>query len=163
MRVLLFLFLILTSLLAQAGTVYKSIGPDGKVVYSDHPPADNSKVEKTLNIRNFPTTELPASVLKYREEMLKSMKSRTAEAGKPADANTAVLFMAPWCGYCKKAKIYLAEKRIPYKEHDIDTQAGMQAMVLAGLSGGIPILLKGQEKIQGFSRDGYDSFFSARR
>ncbi len=156
----LFLLMLMLSALAAADTVYKSIGPDGKVVYSDKPPADDGKLEKTMDFRNLPATPLPESVLRYREEVLKSMKSRVAAAGKSGGTATPVLFSAQWCGFCKKAKAYLAERRIAYEENDIDTPSGMRAMVEAGLSGGIPILLLDHgRKIRGFTKPAYDAVF----
>jgi hypothetical protein len=63
---------LLSAAAAQAATVYRSTGPDGQVVYSDKPPADG-KVQKTLNFANLPATPMPDSVLKYRQELEKSL------------------------------------------------------------------------------------------
>jgi glutaredoxin len=162
LRKILVLLAVILAMPAMADTVYKSIGPDGKVVYSDKPPADDGKLQKTLDIRNLPATPLPESVLRFREQVLKSIKSRTADAGKPRDASKPVLFMAQWCGYCKKAEAYLAERHIAHDQFDIDTPSGMRAMVEAGLSGGIPILLLGHgQKLRGFTKAAYDSYFGA--
>lgn len=42
------LVIVASACAAHAGTVYKSVGPDGRIVYSDRPPA-GSAVEKTLD------------------------------------------------------------------------------------------------------------------
>jgi glutaredoxin len=161
---MLFLLLTILSASAQADTVYKSIGPDGKIIYSDQPPAGDGKLEKTMDIRNLPATPMPASVERFREEMLKGMKSKQAEAGKPGKSGVPVLFMAQWCRFCKQAEAYMTERHIAYAAQDIDTPPGMRAMVEAGLSGGIPILLLNAQtgqKLRGYTKAAYDSVFGA--
>ena len=162
MRIWVILALFLLSPLTQAGTVYKSVGPDGKITYSDQPPS-GGKVEKTLNLTNLPATPLPESVIRYRNELEKSMKSRLSDTHKTPDTSQTALFTAQWCGYCKQAKSYLSEKKISYTEYDIDTPEGMKAMVEAGGRGGVPVLLWHGQKINGFSRAAYDSIFGATR
>lgn len=143
---------------APADTLYKSIGPDGKVVYSDRPPADGS-IQKSLTFSNLPATPLPDSVIRYREELQRSARHRAS--GSSSESSAAVqLFTAEWCGYCRKAKAYLAEKRIPYQEHDIDTSDGRRAFAQAGSGSGIPLLRWKGKQMQGFSKAAYDSLFA---
>lgn len=141
---------------ATAGTFYKSIAPDGSVVYSDHPPP-NAKVEKVLNI-NFedlpssPVPDLPAD----KSEKPKIARSQPAA---PIRNDGVVLFSAVWCGYCKRAKAYLARKSIGYQNIDIDTASGRSAFAQSG-SGGVPLLFNGARHIRGFTDAGYDAFFA---
>jgi len=66
-----------------------------------------------------------------------------------------------WCGHCRKAKAWLADRRIPYQEHDIDTPAGRLAFAQTPKKrGGIPLLMLDGEQVQGFSPGAYDTFFS---
>lgn len=143
---------------ANAETLYKSVGPDGRVEYTDRPPADG-KAAKTLNFADLPATPLPESVLRYREQLQKSMQNRLANAGKPDGG--AQLFTAVWCGYCRKAKAYLAERGIAYREHEIDTPDGQIAFARAGNASGIPLLLVGEQRVQGFSAAAYDAALHA--
>ena len=145
----------------HAATLYKSIGPNGEIVYSDQPP-QSGKVEKTFNLSNLPSTPLPDSVVKYRNDLQKSMEKRLADSGR-ADSKQPVIFTAKWCGYCRQALAYLGEKKIGYTEHDIDTPSGMRAFAAAGGSGGVPLLLLGEQKVRGFSRPAYDSLFNRAR
>lgn len=159
MRTLFLLALLLPlAWVTQAATVYRSVGPDGQVVYSDKPPADG-KIEKTLSFVDLPSTPMPESVLKYRDELQKSMKKRLSEVGTRLDTSGPVIFTAVWCGYCTRAKSYLAEKRITYQEYDIDTPNGMRAYVEAGGGRGVPVMLWNNQKVQGFSRPAYDALF----
>ena len=161
MRKALVLALLLVPLLAHAGTLYKSVGPNGEVTYSDQPPA-KGRVEKTFNLSNLPSTPLPESVVRYRDELEKSMKARLADAA-PRDSAQPVLFSAKWCGYCRQAEAYLAEKKISYTRQDIDTPDGMRALVQTGSGRGVPVLLVKGQKVQGFSRPAYDSLFASAR
>lgn len=139
-----------------AQKLYKSIGPDGKAVYSDRPPADG-RVEKTMKFDNLPTSALPASAASYVEQL------RRMQAGNVAALPTAgiVLFSASWCGYCTKAKAYMSGKGIAYREVDIDTPDGMRSFAQSGgAGGGVPWLVAGGRNIRGYSPAAYDSFFS---
>ena len=161
MRKMLVLAALLVPLLAPAATLYKSIGPNGEITYSDQPP-EKGKVEKTFNLANLPSTPMPESVVRYRNELEKSMKARLADAG-ARDSGQTVLFTAKWCGYCRQAEAYLAEKRISYQRQDIDTPEGMRALVQSGSGRGVPVLLVKGQKVQGFSRPAYDSLFASAR
>ncbi len=161
MRALIILACILLPALTQAGTVYKSVGPDGKIIYSDQPPPAG-KVEKTLNFADLPSTPLPESVIRYRDELQKSMKARLAEARERPATNQPTLLTAQWCAYCRQAKAYLNEKKIAYREYDIDTADGMRMLAETG-GRGVPVLLWHNQKISGFSRAAYDALFSAAR
>ncbi len=162
MKTLIILALLLAPALTQADTVYKSIGADGKVTYSDKPPGAGN-VEKTLNFSNLPSTPLPESVIRYRDELQKSMQKRLSETGKRRDTSEPTLFMAQWCGYCRQAKAYLAQKSIRYQEYDIDTSDGMRAFAESGSGRGVPVLVWNDKKVQGFSRSAYDTLFSGPR
>lgn len=139
----------------MAGSMYKSVGPDGRIVYSDAPPA-SGRVQKTLQFESAPSSPLPAIYVD-------ALRRLRAEAAPPTTTGDVVLYSAVWCGYCKKAKAYLAGKGIAYREVDIDTNDGMAAFAQVGGGKGIPLLLAGGQRIQGFSTSAYDGLFSRRK
>ena len=55
-----------------AQTLYKSVGPDGKVVYGDRPPAEG-RIEKTMKFESLPSSALPASASSYVEQLRTSL------------------------------------------------------------------------------------------
>ena len=139
---------------AAAQTVYKVTGPDGEVTYSDKPPASKQRAE-TFEFRNLPSSPLPPEVLRFREQLEKSAQSRISAARAPLGTDVR-LFTAKWCGYCKRAKTHLAGSQISFIEYDIETAEGMRAFVDAGGRGGVPLLVQGGQRVQGYSSAAYD-------
>ena len=156
MNTLSVLLLLLFPLLAWADTLYKSVGPDGGVVYSDKP-VIGSQVEKTMEYTPGASSPLPDYVLRYKEELEKQARQRAAGAQRTDD--TPQLFTTSWCGFCRRAKSYLAGKGIAYTEYDIETPDGMEALVSAGGGRGVPLLSWRGKRVQGFSETSYDAFF----
>jgi len=145
------------SFLATGQTLYKSVTADGKVIYSDHPPVD-AKVLKTITPDGAPCTALPVSAM---EQLRRLQALRPASAAPPA--NAVVLYTASWCGYCAKAKEYLVAKGVGYQEVDIDTPDGLASFAQAGGGRGVPLLVVGSHRVQGFSAAAYDQLFASRK
>lgn len=68
-----------------------------------------------------------------------------------------VVYSAPWCGFCRMAKAYLASKDVPFKEVDVD-QDQMAAMYIFHKTGqaGIPIIEFDDQVVIGFDRPKID-------
>ncbi|MES2581333.1 MAG: glutaredoxin domain-containing protein [Pseudomonadota bacterium] len=161
LRFLIALFLIGSAHAAAQGTqtLYKTVGPDGKVDYSDKPPADG-RFEKTMQFENLPSSNVPDLSHTYVEQ-LKRMKASQAASAAPATRGV-VLYAASWCGYCRSARTYLGKKGIAYQEIDIDTERGKESFAKAsGGQGGVPLLLSANQRVQGYSVGAYDAFFAA--
>jgi glutaredoxin len=155
---LLFGFGVLFSITSPAQSLYKSVGPDGKITYSDRPPPEG-RVEKTMRFNNLPGSTLTALAADRIEQL------RQQKAGQQAaiQQGQTVIYTTSWCGYCKKAKAYLASKGISYQELDIETEPGLAAYAQAGGGGGVPLLLHRGERVQGFSVAAYDALFGKGR
>jgi len=86
------------------GQLYKWVGPDGKIVYSDTPPPANVKiVEKKGYIAGSSSTPLPY------------------ELANAAAKNPVVLYTAPNCSPCDDARIFLKGLGVPFAEKTIKT------------------------------------------
>lgn len=142
---------------AAEKTLYKTVGPDGQIVYSDKPPTQG-RVEKTMKFEDLPATPLPVA----RSAYLEWLKTRPSIAAAPP-AGEVQLFSAAWCGYCRRAKAWLGAKGVAYREFDIDTPAGMAAYAAAGGGKGVPLLVKGGQRVQGFAEAAYAAAFAAPR
>lgn len=82
-------------------------------------------------------------------------RSDGAPALPPPDGSV-VVYSAEWCGYCKKAKAWLAQNDVPFVERDVEKTSGAQAelsakLQAAGVQGaGIPVVDWGGEVVVGF-------------
>lgn len=150
---------VLAGATASAQTVYKSVGPDGKIVYSDHAPTEG-RLEKTMKFQ-LASSALPASAASYMEQF---RKTHPAGAAAPAEARGVTLYSAVWCGYCRKAKAWLGEHGVSYTDIDIDAPGGTAALAQAtGGRSGIPVLVVDGHTLNGFSVGAYDAMFKARQ
>ena len=150
-------FLLASTALAQ--TVYKSVGPDGKIVYSDRAPV-RGHLEKTMKF-DLPSSALPASSASFMEQFRRAHPVDTGLAA-PAANGAVTLYSATWCGYCKQAKAWLAARGVAYQDIDVDTPSGIAALAqVTGGKSGIPVLVAKGQKTSGFSSAAYDAIFPA--
>ena len=157
-RVLLLACALAASVAVPAQTVYKSIGPDGKVVYSDRAPT-TGRLEKQMKFE-LASSALPASAASYMEQFRKAHPSGAAPA---AAARGVTLYSAVWCGYCKQAKAWLAGHGVAYSNVDIDAPGGMAALAQANGGGtGVPVLVVDGKTMNGFSASAYDAALAGR-
>ena len=68
-------------------------------------------------------------------------------AGKPA----VKMYATDWCPYCKQAREYFARNGIPYTELDIEKSETARAEYRSIGGRGIPVILVGSERMNGFS------------
>lgn len=152
--------MIALSLVAPPGwadTLYKSVGPDGKVIYSDKPPSDG-QIEKIVEYAPDPSSPLPDYVPRFKPELEKRLQQQATKA--PASAETVRLFTAAWCGFCRKAKAYLTKQQVAFTEYNVETPEGLEALASIGGGHGVPILFWRGKKVYGFSEAGYETFLS---
>ncbi|URM29922.1 glutaredoxin family protein [Pseudomonas frederiksbergensis] len=69
-----------------------------------------------------------------------------------AKANV-VLYATDWCGYCKLTRRFLDQKGIPYKEFDIEKDAGARKAYEALGGRGIPLIDVNGTLIRGYDPD----------
>ncbi|TFV91850.1 glutaredoxin family protein, partial [Oxalobacteraceae bacterium OM1] len=127
------LLLLLCAAGAQA-QLYKSVGPDGKVTYSDTPPAGNAKVEaKAISGGGSSVSELPY------------------ELQQAVQANPVVLYSSQNCLPCDEGRKLLTARGIPFTEKTVSTNE--DATLFKTVAGGdmsLPLLLVGRQKERGF-------------
>ncbi|GAB4173588.1 MAG: glutaredoxin family protein [Calditrichia bacterium] len=67
--------------------------------------------------------------------------------------NRVVIFTTPTCSWCRTAKQYFLQKRIPFKEIDVTRDSyGLKEMVRISGQQGVPVILINNRPIVGFNK-----------
>jgi glutaredoxin len=135
---------------AQAGTVFKVVGPDGKVSYVDRPPQNKAAKVTAMSFAAYDTvTPVPRAAA--------SLPTPSAPAQAPADSSQRlVMYSTQNCGYCRKAKQYLGGKGIAYEELDVDQNAAaLQEFRRLG-GKGVPLFVYKGRTMSGYSESGLE-------
>ncbi|MEW6132608.1 MAG: glutaredoxin family protein [Pseudomonadota bacterium] len=136
------LALLLLSVPAMAGTLYRWTDADGKVHYTDQPPPPTARnaTRKTFSSG----TSVPPVSTEMQQAALK---------------NPVTLYATATCGeYCERAKAHLARRGIPYAGKDPSTSVDANEELRKG--GGqprVPTLMIGSEKLEGYSEAAWDA------
>lgn len=70
-----------------------------------------------------------------------------------ASTQKVVLYATDWCGYCKKTRHFLENRKISYIEYDIEkSKQGREAYDRLG-GGGIPLIEVNGTLVRGYSPD----------
>lgn len=148
-RVIITLITSMVLLTAQA-EIYKWTDENGKVHYSDTV-ADNQSAE-TINVDNVNTF---TNVNIYTTPGWQGFYKPPKKNGR----NSVVMFSRAGCGYCDQAKQYFEQQNIPYVERriDLDKEAYNDFEALNG--NGVPLILFGEQRMEGFSVESFTSFY----
>lgn len=145
---LLFTVALAACALAAAAQPYKVVGPDGKVTYTDRPPATTTGKVSTVGARSAaPVATEVALPLALRE---------------PASKYPATLYTASGaCDPCDGARLMLRQRGIPFAEKQVFTPEDNDA--LARISGGrdVPVLTLGPQTLRGFAPDTWGQYLDA--
>jgi glutaredoxin len=124
--------------------LYKSVGPDGRVTYSDTPPAAAKQVEN----RPLPSGAVATASLPY-------------ELAQVAKAQPVTLFTADKCAPCDAARSFLAARGVPYTEKTVSSNEDIAALRAAGGDAQLPVLTIGRSKEKGYEEGAWNTALSA--
>lgn len=128
--------------------VYRWTDEQGRVHFGDQPGRGAEPV--TLDVRTVTTV-----TVRYLDEW------KVPEAAKPAGL---VMYSTEWCGYCKKARRYMADQGIAFTEKDIEkSEAARREYRQRGGTGGVPYFVKGSHAMQGFNAGRLRAFLRTAR
>lgn len=142
------LALLLAGMAWPAAALYKVVGPDGRVTYTDRPP-----VESSSRVSTFGTA--PAPVLP------------SAETGLPPELRDATkrypvtLYVTGECPPCDNARQFLAQRGVPFTEKlviSVDDVAAMERVL--GLRA-VPSLTVGAQVLRGLSPTEWTAYLDA--
>jgi glutaredoxin len=128
--------------------LYKWVDDDGNVHYGDSPPED-ARLEK-----------LVGEVSSYTSVRIQEYDFNTNKTTQGNDLKHVVMFMTSWCEYCRKAASHFRRNGIPFTEYDIEKSA-YAAREYRKLDGrGVPVILVGNRRMDGFRAETFDKVYS---
>lgn len=138
--------LLLTLNLAQAQTVYKIVGPDGKVTFSDKAPVTASNVSATEAGAKATGNNGPALPFELRQVVSKY---------------PVTLYTSSNCAPCRSGVALLSTRGIPFTEKTVTTTEDAEALQRISGENSLPFLTIGGQQIRGFSDAEWTQFLDA--
>ena len=129
--------------LAQA-ELYKSVGPDGRVTYSDTPTTKAQPVDT----RKAPAASVSGTALPYELALV-------------AKAHPVTLYTSDKCPPCFSARNLLAKRGVPYVEKTVSSNEDIAALAAVSGEARLPLLTVGAAKEQGFEEGLWNRTLSA--
>lgn len=126
-----------------AWALYKVVGPDGRITYTDRPPADRPAATIKTN-----GTVVQASGLPYELQRVVSQYPVT-------------FYSSSKCGPCDGARQMLQGRGIPYVEKTVETSEDILSLQKLEGTQQVPILKVGSKQLVGFAQADWSSYLDA--
>ena len=136
----------LVSVSALAQGVYRIVGPDGRVSYSDQPPPAANARPVTAGAPGSPggaNAQLPFE--------LRQVASRYP----------VMLYTSPECAPCNSGRNLLNARGIPYSEKTVTTNDDAEALKRLSGQTSLPVVTIGSQQIKGYSDAEWTQFLDA--
>jgi len=132
--------------LPASSQLYKWTDEQGRIHYSDKAPDKGNAKKIEIKINSYSG---PAAV------------SSLGKAAPGAAKGRVKMLTTTWCGYCRQARAYLSSKGIPFEDLDVEKSAPGKQEYTALKGRGVPIILVGSQRMDGYDQAGLDSMLRA--
>ncbi|MDO8248706.1 MAG: glutaredoxin domain-containing protein [Rhodoferax sp.] len=130
----------------QAQTVYRVVGPDGKVTFSDKPPAASEQATAT-GAGGKPLGSSGAAL--------------PFELRQVASKYPVTLYTSSNCAPCGSGRALLSSRGIPFTEKTVATSEDAEALQRIAGESSLPFLTIGGQQIKGYSDAEWTQFLDA--
>ena len=135
-----------TQTTAQAQTLYRIVGPDGRITFSDKPPTAAAKV--TPLSADGKDAGNAASALPY-------------ELRQVAAKYPVTLFSAKECMPCDEGRTLLRSRGIPFTEKTVESNEDAESLKRLANTSSVPLLTVGGQQIKGYSAPEWTQYLNA--
>ncbi|CAM4117982.1 DUF4124 domain-containing protein [Comamonas aquatilis] len=136
----------------QAQGVYRIVGPDGRVSFSDRPPVDGAK--KSSELKSAEADSGNASSSNSNAQLPYQLRET-------AKRYPVTLYAAKDCSPCDEARNHLQNRGIPFAERSIETASDVDALKKLSGQDGLPFATVGNQHLKGFNADSWNQYLSA--
>ena len=127
--------------------LYRSIGPDGRVTYTDIPPAAATGA-RTSSGNPGGTSASATAALPY-------------ELAQATQKYPVTLYTSPGCAPCDSGRSLLVARGIPFTEKTVESNDDIAALKKIAGSASLPLLTIGGQQISGFQDSNWSQYLSA--
>ncbi len=131
----------------HAQQVYRIVGPDGKVTFSDKPPLDTKANAQVAT----PAAAAGAGTGAALPFELRNVVSRYP----------VTLYTGPNCAPCGSGRNFLSGRGIPFSERTVNTNDDVEALQRLSGSASLPFLTIGGQQLKGYSEVEWGQFLDA--
>ena len=131
----------------QSQTIYRVVGADGKVTFSDQPPVATSGKASTVGGKAGPS-DAAGAALPYALRQVASNYPVT-------------LYTTNNCAPCGSGRAMLRSRGIPFSERTINTNEDAAALQRISSDSSLPFLTIGSQQIKGYSDSEWSQFLNA--
>ena len=136
----------LSALPVSAQTVYRIVGADGKVSFSDKPPIDPGKATTQGAKGSASEAASPALPFNLRQTVGKY---------------PVVLYTSDNCAPCASGRALLTSRGVPFSEKTVKTAEDAEALQRMSGADSLPFVTIGSQQIKGFSDSEWTQFLTA--
>ncbi len=129
---------------AAQAQVYRAVGPDGRVTYSDTPPAAQAPA---------PTQDAAAP--------RGGSPGLPYQLGQTAQRYPVTLHTASQCAPCASGRNLLVNRGVPFAEKTIESSDDVAALQRLAGGGDLPLLTIGAQQLKGFSDTEWSQYLDA--
>lgn len=140
--------LLLASVGAQAQTVYRIVGADGRVTFSDKPPASAEQGKLAATGKGSATAGASSAALPFE---LRQVVSRYP----------VTLYSAPECGPCASGRAMLSARGIPFSERTVTSSEDIASLQRISGENSLPLLTIGGQRVKGYSDVEWNQYLDA--
>jgi glutaredoxin len=138
---------------ASAQQVYRIVGPDGRVTFSDKPPTE-------ANVRAAPAAVVPLTG-GTTAAVTPSGNNLPFELRQVVARYPVTLYTGTGCGPCENGRSFLTGRGIPFAERTVNTNSDIEALSRLSGSPSLPFLTIGGQQLKGYSEPEWGQFLDA--
>lgn len=128
-----------------AHALYKVVGPDGKVTYTDRPAVSTENKVQQVGAGGSVANDVALPF----------------ELRQAAQRYPVTLYVAPDCSPCDAARQYLRQRGVPFSEKLVTTAEDSNALQRLTGSTGLPSVTVGAQVVRGWQREDWASYLDA--
>lgn len=141
-------FLMGLAFCAQSQNIYRHIGPDGRITFSDRAPQTVQQASPA-NSRRVIAAESDAAY-----DLPNALRA-------PVARYPVTFYSFSGCVTCDEARRFLRHKGIPFQEKTVNTDADKNAFAKISPNGVMPVVTIGNQQLTGFDQEDWDSYLKA--